>query len=97
MPSTGQASDLLSSLPFGGSKKKPDKSAAAEKAKATAQANFAENLAQLKQRVNQVSEGLSAIGLEAVVLDDEQLIELFYNFYNPETVEKQGVNLSTRQ
>jgi hypothetical protein len=25
-----------------------------------------------------------------VLLNDEQLVELLYNFYNPETVEKQG-------
>ena len=50
---------------------------------------FGENLAQLSQRTSQVTSGLLNIGLEATVLDDEQLIELFYNFYNPQTVERQ--------
>jgi len=76
-------------LPF---LKKTDK-AAEEKAKQEAGANFAENLAQLKQRVSQVTDGLLAIGLDAQTLNTEQLIELFYNFYNPETIEKQNLNL----
>ncbi|MBU6500458.1 MAG: hypothetical protein KGJ89_01340 [Patescibacteria group bacterium] len=80
-------------LPFFG--KKND--AAEEKAKAETMMRFNENLAQLKQRVNQVLEGLLSIGLEAVVLNNEQLIELFYNFYNPETVEKEGVNIASEK
>ncbi|MDP2598537.1 MAG: hypothetical protein Q8P49_01765 [Candidatus Liptonbacteria bacterium] len=78
-------------LSFGGKKKMSEAAEAA--ANEAAQASFAENLAQLKQRVNQVAEGLTSIGLEAVVLNDEQLIELFYNFYNPETVERRGINM----
>lgn len=50
---------------------------------------FGENLAQLGQRTSQVTGGLLNMGLEATVLDDEQLIELFYNFYNPQTIERQ--------
>ena len=50
---------------------------------------FGENLAQLSQRTAQVTGGLLNIGLEATVLNDEQLIELFYNFYNPQTIERQ--------
>ena len=41
--------------------------------------------------MNQVVEGLQAIDLEAKVLNDEELIELFYNFYNPGTIEKENV------
>ena len=52
---------------------------------------FSENLAQLSQRTAQVTSGLLNIGLEATVLNDEQLIELFYNFYNPQTVEHEKV------
>jgi type IV secretory pathway VirB4 component len=76
-------------LPF---LKKTDK-AAEEKAKEAARANFAENLEQLKQRVGQVVDGLLAVGLEAQPLNTEQLIELFYNFYNPETIERENINL----
>ena len=85
---------MSSILPFLG-KKKVDK-AAEEKAKASANASFGENLAQLKQRVSQVTDGLSSIGLEVVVLNDEQLIELFYNFYNPETIEKKGMKITQK-
>jgi type IV secretory pathway VirB4 component len=88
LPTQQSVSNLL---PFLG-KKKIDK-AADDKAKEAATANFSESLAQLKQRVNQVVEGLTSIGLEAIALNDEQLIELFYNFYNPETIEKKGVSL----
>jgi type IV secretory pathway VirB4 component len=49
---------------------------------------FNENLAQLTQRVSQVMNGLLGMGLETTVLTNEALIELFYNFYNPQTVEK---------
>jgi type IV secretory pathway VirB4 component len=88
------AGGFLASLPpFGGGAKKQD-SAATEKAKEASDASYAESLSQLTQRVSQVVEGLSQVGLEAVVLNEEQLIELFYNFYNPETVEKQGMNLT---
>ncbi len=77
-------------LPFIGGKKD---GVAEEKAKEEATRNFTENEAQLKQRVSQVVEGLTAIGLDAAVLDYEQLIELFYNFYNPEAIEKEKINL----
>jgi len=76
-------------LPFFGKSKK--NSEAEAKAREEAARNFAENVSQLKQRVDQVLEGLSAIGLEAAVLNDEQLIELFYNFYNPEAIERKGI------
>lgn len=77
-------------LPF---LKKEKNKKAEEMASEETERNFAENLAQLKQRVSQVTEGLFSIGLEAAVLNDEQLVELFYNFYNPETVEKESANL----
>ncbi len=70
-------------LPFG--KKPQDKTGEDEEKNAM----LKENLTQLSQRANQVTDGLRAIGLETLVLNDEQLTELFYNFYNPETVEKE--------
>jgi type IV secretory pathway VirB4 component len=92
-PSAGGS--LLDALPFfgkksGGDAAKKKEGAAAERAKAD-QGAFEEALVQIKQRVAQIQQGLFAIGLESVVLNDEQLVELFYNFYNPETVEKQEV------
>ncbi len=50
-----------------------------------------ENTAQLKERATQVMEGLAAIDLRAVPLENEELIELFYNLYNPQIVDKKGV------
>jgi type IV secretory pathway VirB4 component len=79
------------SLPFfGGGKKKDDATA---KAKDTEDANktFAEQLAQMSQRTTQVVSGLMNIGLETTILNDEQLVELFYNFYNPQTIEKKTI------
>ena len=78
---------FFSSLPFL-RRKKEEKEAVKEK-----EEGFEENLAQLSQRVNQVVEGLATVGLEAIVLDDEQLIELLYNFYNPEATEKEKISL----
>ncbi len=78
---------ILGFLPF---LKKKD-AAPAPSATATDQVLLKENLTQLSQRVNQVIDGLQAIGLTALALNDEQLVELFYNFYNPETVEREKV------
>ncbi len=83
------AKSAIGFLPFL-RKKAPAKE---EQASAGERKEFEENLLQLTQRVNQVVEGLSQIGLTAVVLNDEQLLELFYNFYNPETVEKEKVTV----
>ncbi len=44
--------------------------------------------AALAQRTEQVVSGLSQIGLRAVPLEEDELAELLYNLYNPETVER---------
>jgi type IV secretory pathway VirB4 component len=87
LPGAKSVSGIMSM--FGGKKKAP----AAETAQRTEAADklFSENLAQLDQRTTQIKSGLLNIGLEATVLNDEQLIELFYNFYNPQTVEHEKV------
>lgn len=41
---------------------------------------------ELLKRVDYVIDGLSACGLQAVMLDTQSLIELYYNTYNPESV-----------
>jgi type IV secretory pathway VirB4 component len=84
------AKGIVSKLPFG--KKQAPQAAALED-----EATVHEHIGQLKQRVDQVVEGLRPIGLEVTVLNDEQLVELFYNFYNPETIEREGGNLPTRE
>jgi type IV secretory pathway VirB4 component len=83
---TKAASGILSSLT--GKKTtatKQDPSQIADQDNAT---SFKENAEQLAQRVGQVISGINTIGLEATVLDNQDLIELFYNFYNPQTVER---------
>jgi len=71
-------------IPFFGKK------TAAEEERITQEksADIGKNLEQLRQRASQVIEGLQAIDLEVKTLNDEELVELFYNFYNPSTVEK---------
>lgn len=76
---------LFSFLPFG--KKNADTAKDEDAQKLT------ENIAQLRQRTTQILEGLSIMGLSGVILEDQALVELFYNFYNPGTVEKQGIHL----
>jgi len=45
---------------------------------------FEELKTQLWQRINYVLSGLEGFGLRAIVLNNEELIELFYHLYNPE-------------
>jgi hypothetical protein len=45
---------------------------------------FSQYKNQLDQRVNLVIQGLQALGIRAVPLNNEQLTELFYEFYNVE-------------
>lgn len=53
-----------------------------------------QKITQLEQRTDQVINGLSQIGLRAVVLNKEELIELFYNLYNPQAVEKKELQIA---
>jgi len=46
---------------------------------------------QLFQRVDHVVENLSGTGLRMTMLNTQELIELYYNLYNPESVEKKGL------
>ncbi len=85
----GVSKSVSGFLPFLGKKKTPAGAGPASAQRAEEEERmFKENLAQLNQRVTQVTTGLLNIGLEATVLDDEQLVELFYNFYNPQTIER---------
>lgn len=86
----GASKGLLNNIPFFGKKKKPDAAEAAKEQEATSK-TFVENSGQLTQRTNQVISGLLGIGLETTVLGNQELVELFYNFYNPQTVER-GTN-----
>mgnify|MGYP001591582833 CR=1 FL=1 len=52
------------------------------------QKNETEMIEQLTQRTEQVTSGLHGIGLRAIALNSSELTELFFNLYNPETIEK---------
>lgn len=86
----GTSKAVSSAIPFFG--KKPD---AKQEVKADEETEriYRENVAQLNQRTGQVVNGITDIGLEATVLGNEELIELFYNFYNPQTVEREKINI----
>ncbi|MBU6141787.1 hypothetical protein KGO95_01540 [Patescibacteria group bacterium] len=57
----------------------------------------AETLEQLDQRVDRVVSGLNQVGLRAVPLDTDELLELFYNLYNPTTTEKKGIEFTEKK
>lgn len=78
------ASGVFSSL-LGGKK---STAAAAPKTNEEAERTLKEGVEQLSQRVGQVVNGIVGIGLDASVLENQELVELFYNFYNPQTVER---------
>ena len=59
--------------------------------------NLEQCLEQLDQRIDHIVNGLHQIGLRAVPLNDEELVELFYNLYNPTTIEKKGVSLKKEE
>ncbi|MFH1078630.1 MAG: TraC family protein [Patescibacteria group bacterium] len=50
---------------------------------------FAKNKESLNLRVSSIMSGLSSMGLNAVPLDTQSLIELYYTVYNPELFESQ--------
>ncbi|MBI4034250.1 MAG: hypothetical protein HY378_01740 [Candidatus Brennerbacteria bacterium] len=52
------------------------------------------NIEQLDRRVEQVTSGLEQIGLRATALEDGELTELFYNLYNPQLIEKKGLEIA---
>ena len=61
--------------------------------KAEEEKTLQEKIQQLDHRVDQVISGLEQIGLRAAPLEDEELIELFYNLYNPELKERKKINI----
>lgn len=80
------AGALLENIPFLGKKKK---AAISEQNK-----SIGDKINQLDQRTDQVINGLSNVGLRAVILNDEELIELFYNLYNPQPVERTELQIA---
>jgi type IV secretory pathway VirB4 component len=87
---TAAAGGVVGNIPF--LSRKPSEEQKKQDATAKEE-EFKKNLEQLGQRVDQVIQGLSAAGLEVLVANDEQIIELLYNFYNPESTEKEDLIL----
>lgn len=52
------------------------------------QPSMEENLRRLNMRVDEVISGLNRLGIRVVPLINEELAELFYNFYNPIVIDK---------
>lgn len=58
------------------------------------QERFNEYKTQLVQRQEHIILGLSRFGIQALPLQTEELIELFYNLYNPEEIESKDLRIS---
>ncbi|MDP3991743.1 MAG: ATP-binding protein [Candidatus Colwellbacteria bacterium] len=84
VPGVGQAKPIIGKI-FGG--KKPEE---AEPTTNIAGEINPTHLEQLELRANQVIDNLRRIGLRAVALNDDELLELYFNSYNPVSVEKRG-------
>lgn len=55
---------------------------------------FEENKIQLQQRADIVSQGLARVGVRVAPLNTEELVELFYELFNPGEKEKGGVKIA---
>ena len=53
-------------------------------------------LEQLEHRVSEVTDGLEQVGLHVTQLDTDEIVELFYNMYNPQLTEKKGMELTKK-
>lgn len=57
---------------------------------------FIEYKSQLLQRIEHTILTLAHVGIKASLLETDELIELFYNLYNPEELDKKGIQLSNQ-
>ena len=78
-------------MPTGG--KKIMKTLGFSNKKTSSVLNIEQQLSQLDQRTDHIVNGLNQLGLRAVILNDEELTEFFYNLYNPSAVEKKDIKL----
>ncbi|MBI2013168.1 MAG: ATP-binding protein [Candidatus Colwellbacteria bacterium] len=84
VPGVGQAKPIIGKM-FGGKKPEEAESAVGIDGKINPS-----HLEQLELRANQVIDNLRRIGLRAVALNDDELLELYFNSYNPVSIEKRG-------
>lgn len=50
-----------------------------------------QSIENLNQKVLNVIEGIENIGLKTIILDNESLLELIYNLYNPRIIDKKNL------
>lgn len=62
-----------------------------QKKNATPTGSLGENRKKLLSRVEEVITGLSAVGLRCAALGTEDLLELYYSIYNPDTAKNQKI------
>ncbi len=55
--------------------------------------SFEDKKFQLEERTRVVKDGLAAIGLGVLELNTKEIIELFYNLYNPGLIEKTNIKI----
>lgn len=55
--------------------------------------DFESKKMQLKQRVDTVASGLRPVGVRVTRLETQDLLELYYNLYNPEKTEKKSLKI----
>ena len=55
---------------------------------------FKEYERQLQQRVEHIVLSLAHVGIKSIQLQTDELVELFYNLYNPEELEKKGIQIT---
>ncbi len=58
--------------------------------------DFATKKYQLDQRTDVVMSGLNRLGVNAARLGTEELVELFFNLYNPQETEKVGIDIAKK-
>lgn len=79
---------IFQKLPFGKQK------ANIQQQEIDAETQFVNNKMQLYHRVSAVISALKPMGLNAIRLKTPELIELYYNFYNPEKQERVGLAIT---
>ncbi|MCP6720117.1 MAG: hypothetical protein KJI72_02195 [Patescibacteria group bacterium] len=72
------------------------KKSSSKEQKTEKEAEERKNIEQLNRRVEQVTSGLEQIGIRVTSLEDEELTELFYNLYNPQLIEKKGLEIAKK-
>ena len=55
-----------------------------------------QKVGQLRQRIDEVVSGIEQIGLRAIQLNDDEILELYYNLYNPEDISKDLPGTNTK-